>query len=309
METATLNKSGPGHGTLRVQSILYGNDPERIMQTVAHLERAAKVAITGQVIQAVELAYGDSSAEPALRQSDLEKLRGTCQAVSHIEYRFFNKNMGSAAGQNALLSEAKTDLLLVMNPDVMLAPDALIELVRPLARPDVGMVEARQLPIEHPKEYDVQTGETPWATTACLLISVPLIKKLNGFDAESFFLYCDDLDLCWRARLAGYKVIYQPSAAVYHDKRLSETGDWMPSGAEQYYSGEAALMLAHKYSREDIVSELLKTFSTIDIDHLKRAANEYCRRKEAGLLPTPIDPKHKVGYFSQGLYARHRFSL
>ena len=309
MEMAVLNKSEVGSGTLRVQSILYGNEPERIVQTVAHLERAAQAAITAGVMQAVELAYGDSSAKPALEESHLEKLRSSCRAISRIEYRFFNKNMGSAAGQNSLLVDAKTDLLLVMNPDVMLAPDALIELARPLAMPMVGMVEARQLPIEHPKEYDVQTGETPWATTACLLISVPLIKDLKGFDAESFFLYCDDLDLCWRARLAGYKVIYQPSAAVYHDKRLSESGDWMPSGAEQYYSGEAALMLAHKYSREDIVSDLLKTFSTIDIDHLQRAAAEYRRRKEAGLLPTPIDPRHTVGYFSQGLYARHRFSL
>jgi len=171
------------------------------------------------------------------------------------------------------------------------------------------LVEARQLPVEHPKDYNTTTGETGWATTACALIPTTLIKSIDGFDNSSFFLYCDDVDLSWRIRLEGFKVIYQPSAAVFHDKRLSEQGTWLPSGSEQYYSAEAALMMAYKYSRPKLVEELLESFESSQTPNLVRAAKTFTDRREAGSLPTPIDVNHKVSNFNGDFYTNHRFSL
>ncbi|WP_243039096.1 glycosyltransferase family 2 protein [Dyella sedimenti] len=302
---------------LRVHSVLYGNDPERIEQTVAHLNRAADLAISGGAAASVSLTYGDSSPSPVLSSDFLDRVRANSPALRSVDYVHFDGNLGSAKGHNTLIDDAESkaregvelDAILIMNPDVMLAPDTLIELLRPTSNPRVGMVEARQLPIEHPKEYDRSSGETSWATTACALIPIKVLRELNGFDNESFFLYCDDVDFSWRARLAGYQVIYQPSAVVFHDKRLSKNGQWAPTASEQYYSAEAALIMAHKYSRPDIAEKLFKSFSESDTPHLKRAAAEYAERKASNRLPTPIDPEGRVAEFLGDHYTKHRYAL
>ena len=114
-----------------------------------------------------------------------------------------------------------------------------------------AMVEARQTPIEHQKEYDIKTLETQWATTACTVIRGDVFRKIGGFDADTFFLYCDDLDFSWRLRLAGYKIIYQPLAPAYHAKTVSAEGKWQPTQTEVYYSAEAAILMAHKWSNPE----------------------------------------------------------
>jgi GT2 family glycosyltransferase len=295
--------------SLRVHSVLFGNSVERLKQAVDHLERAADLAIAAGSFSSVELVWGDSSPQPTLDASALDALAQHRVAVSKIGYRFFDRNLGSAGGHNRLLEDVGQDCVLFMNPDVMLAPNALIELARPLRDARVGLVEARQLPVEHPKDYDRKSGETSWATTACAIVRTVHLSRVHGFDAESFFLYCDDVDLSWRLRLEGLKIVFQPSAVVFHDKRLSEEGRWTPSMAEKYYSAEAALMLAQKYSREDIARRLVRDFLTSDADYLRRAATTFEQRRAAGKLPTPLDPNHLVAEFVDGLYTRHRFPL
>ena len=305
-------------GHIRVHSVLYDNDPERILQTVAHLDRAADLAIAAGAASSVSLVYGDSSPRPVLDEEALQKMHGRFAALRSIETVFFDANLGSARGHNTLIDHAtrqmeakgvECDNILIMNPDVMLAPDALIELAKPLQNEATALVEARQLPIEHPKEYNPVTGETDWATTACALIRLSVLKELEGFDADSFFLYCDDVDLSWRARLAGYKLVYQPSAVVFHDKRLGSGGVWKPASSEKYYSAEAALFMAHKYSRPDIVKRLLASFEQSDIDYLTKAASTFRERQEKNTLPQPIDKGRKVSKFIGGFYTEHRFNL
>ena len=48
-----------------------------------------------------------------------------------------------------------------------------------------------------------------------MLIKKEIFKKIGGFD-EDYFAYFEDVDLCWRAWLYGYKVIYVPTSIVYH---------------------------------------------------------------------------------------------
>lgn len=310
----SIKKTRQNAGHLRVHSVLYGNEPERVGQSVAHLNRAADLAIAAGVFRSVSLCYGDSSPRTCLNDEFLDTVRASSSAITRIDYLFFDGNLGSAKGHNTLIADAQIqetewEALLIMNPDVMLAPDALIELARPLDDRHVGIVEARQLPIEHPKEYHKSTGETGWATTACALIPMDVIRELDGFDQETFFLYCDDVDFSWRARLAGRRIIYQPSAVVFHDKRLGANGQWAPTTSEQYYSAEAALLMAYKYSRMDITARLLKNFAASDVPHLRKAANEFDRRKEAGELPKQIDCGGIVAEFVGDYYTKHRYSL
>jgi GT2 family glycosyltransferase len=296
--------------TLRIQSILFHNEPGSIRNALRSIRRAADLAIARGIYDKVEVAYGDCSTYAVLGDQEVARLREEHAGYFDLKVTFFGRNLGSAKGHNTLLEDVGTDRVLIMNPDVVLAPDALIELSLPFAQADVGMVEARQLPIEHPKFYDTLTGETPWATTACALIPRHVFSRIGPFDSDTFFLYCDDVDFSWRVRLAGMRVIYQPTATAFHDKRLSDTGGWLPGGAEKYYSAEAALLLAFKWSREDITRRLLHEWQAQDLDYLTRAATEFRRREDANLLPQQLDPEHKVAQFiDDGMYAKHRFGI
>lgn len=298
----------PALGRLRVHSILYGNEAHRIDQAVAHLERAAHVALEAGVFDRVELAYGDCSPKDGLRQT-VQAHGREGSALAAVEYHFFDANLGSAQGHNRLLDLGNSEFVLIMNPDIMMAPNAIVELARVFSDKRIGMAEAKQLPIEHPKQYDAGTGDTPWAATACTLIPREVISALAGFDHETFFLYCDDVDFSWRVKLSGHRVVYCPAAAAFHDKRLGEGGTWNVGWAEKYYSAEAAMLLAYKYSREDLAEEMLTYFERSEDPVWLKAAGEYVRRKKANELPEQIDKDHKVAIFTNGAYANHRFSM
>jgi len=300
--------SEPRLGKLRVQSVLYGNEPHRIAQAIEHLERAARLVQRTGLFEVVELVYGDCSPADTLRDAVLGH-NAAGSALAKVEYVFFDENLGSALGHNRLLETGDSEFVLIMNPDIMMAPNALIELARASADPKVAITEAKQLPIEHPKAYQLATGETSWAATACTLIRRSVLVELKGFDYKTFFLYCDDVDFSWRARLQGYKVIYCPTAAAFHDKRLGAKGVWTVGWAEKYYSAEAALLLAYKYSREDLVEEISTHFEASDDDVWMKALNEFRRRKASGELPQQLDRNRKVAVFTHGVYAQHRFTM
>ncbi|MGV3621468.1 MAG: glycosyltransferase [Archangium sp.] len=274
-----------------------------------HAHRAVELARNRDIIGAVEFVLGDCSSERVFDEAALKALRAQLGADVTLKYEFFGKNLGTARGHNTMFEGCKADFVVVMNPDVLMSPDCLIELFRPFRIDITGMVEARQLPIEHPKDYNSQSGETSWASTACCLIPSRLWRELHGFDADTFFLYCDDVDFSWRVRLQGYKVVFQPSAVAFHDKRLTTSGSWPTSAAERYFSAEAALMLAHKYSRPDVVAAISKDFSVSREPHIKKALATFKERRKKGKLCEPIDPHHIVGEFVHGAYANYRFQL
>jgi GT2 family glycosyltransferase len=63
-------------------------------------------------------------------------------------------------------------------------------------------------------QYD-ETREIFWATGACLFVRSDVFHKLGGFD-EEFFAHMEEIDLCWRAKNQGYKIMYCPSSKIYH---------------------------------------------------------------------------------------------
>jgi len=81
--------------------------------------------------------------------------------------------------------------------------------------PKVGMVEGKQMPHEHPKEYDKKTLETSWCSGACVLIRRTALDQTGLFD-DRFFMYCEDVDLSWRMWQMGWKCLHQPKATILH---------------------------------------------------------------------------------------------
>lgn len=54
-----------------------------------------------------------------------------------------------------------------------------------------------------------------WVSGACFLARTDALRAVGGFD-EGYFLYFEDVDLCWRLRRAGWVVGYEPTAVVVH---------------------------------------------------------------------------------------------
>ena len=294
---------------IQVQSILFNNEPADIKRALEAIDRAATILKRKRNI-IVDVAYGDCSpGKPCMSPEDVKDMEAIL-TNGKFRYTFFNANLGSAQGHNRLAEGVGAGYVLIQNPDVVGAPDYLVHLVESFDDPACGMAEARQLPIEHPKDYDAVTGETSWATTACALIPVDLFIKLQGFDYKTFFHYCDDVDFSWRVRLEGRKVIFQPAAVVFHDKRLKSDGSWNPSSAERYYSIEAAILMAHKYSRPKRVEEVLQMCDHLSEDEVfAKAAAKFREMRELGELPEPLDRDHRVSQFYNDDYAKHRFVI
>jgi GT2 family glycosyltransferase len=126
-------------------------------------------------------------------------------------------NDGFGAGHNRAAAATSAPFLFVLNPDTELPPDCIARL-HAVAVADDGRVaawEARQLPYEHPKIYDAVTLEVPWFSGACVLLRRSAFDAVGGFD-PAYFLYCEDVDLSWRLRSAGWRLRYVPSATVRH---------------------------------------------------------------------------------------------
>lgn len=181
--------------------------------------------------------------EEAVRRADPE-----------VRYHQTGANLGYGAGANrgAALGDDRQAHLLVLNPDTELAPGSVRALVDVLdSNPRIGIAGPR---IEDPdgslypsvrtfpalgdavghaflglvaprnrytRRYRMldwdhsEPAEVDWVSGSCFLARRRAWDEVGGFD-ESYFMYAEDVDLCWRIRQAGWGVAYEPSARVVH---------------------------------------------------------------------------------------------
>jgi GT2 family glycosyltransferase len=149
-------------------------------------------------------------------------------------------NVGFAAGCNLGAGVARGDVVVFLNPDTVVAEGALLQLERALEDPSVGLVMARLRLLGEPNKLnssgiEVHVTGIGWAggygepadsiseprevsapSGTAMAIRAETFRELGGF-AEELFMYLEDLELGWRARLAGYSVLLEPTADVFHD--------------------------------------------------------------------------------------------
>ena len=292
--------------SLQLQAVLYNNTQQEIIKSIESIENAIKNTHK-YIFSKVNIKYGDSSSEKIFTNDDIIELNNQFKNV-HIEYVFLGFNSGTSKGHNILAENCSSDYIQIMNPDIILSPNFFDAIMEPFNNSNVGIVEARQVPIEHPKEYDAETGETGWASMACVVVPAMLFRRLHGLDEKCFFIYCGDVDFSWRVRLEGKIVIYQPQAVVFHSKHLSTTCKWCPTSAEKYYSMEAALFMAYKWSNNKKVKMLLKRWKHASGEP-QQVYQKFMNMKESGTLPPQLDPYGKVATFLGDFYSPNRFSM
>jgi GT2 family glycosyltransferase len=157
------------------------------------------------------------------------------------------KNRGFAPAVNEGIRAARGDVIVLLNNDTEADPRWLEEIARALAEnPRAGMVACklrlfdrrnclhsagdfyrvdgipgnRGVWEEDHGQYDDAHGVFG-ACAGAAAYRQTMFSEIGGFD-EQLGSYCEDVDLNWRARLAGYAVAYAPRAIVYH--RVSATG-------------------------------------------------------------------------------------
>jgi GT2 family glycosyltransferase len=147
-----------------------------------------------------------------------------------LQIRPLHRNAGVAGGNNAGISAGTSDYVALLNPDTRVTPGWLRAMVdRTEREADIGLVEARQIPTELDKYSDPETGDTSWASTGGALVRRRALEQVGPFD-ERFFMYEDDVDLCWRLWLGGWRCVYDRDA-VYehrpHDERKLSPFLWL----------------------------------------------------------------------------------
>jgi GT2 family glycosyltransferase len=160
------------------------------------------------------------------------------------------RNTGFAGAANAGIDAVDTDLVAVLNSDARPATDWLEQL---LAQPDDPRVWAWGSVLVSPDgvvesagdHYDragyatklgncaavADLPESPYPVFAppgaCPLMRRDVVRALGGY-CERFFLYYEDVDLSFRAALAGHRAVVVPTAQVEHDLGRSSAGSARP---------------------------------------------------------------------------------
>lgn len=298
-----------GLPSVRVQVVLFRQQLSDLWRLVPAVAASARSAIAAEYAGSVSLAFGDCSTRPLLGEGDLEPLRAEALSagLASLTYEHFNANLGSSGGSNRLAEDCRESFILVLNPDTYPAPTMLERMLAQFHDPSVGAVDAHQLPLEHPKDFDPISGDSSWLSGSCMLVRTDIFHALSGFDSEHFFLYCDDVDFSWRVRLRGLRTVHEPRAVVFHDKRIDQDGRITATALEEFYGCLGRLMLTHKFARPDLVAETVATIEAVGSADQRAALEEWERRKESGAVPAVLEGASAVAQFVGGEYARHRF--
>ena len=186
--------------------VTYNNSDYELERCFASIESSVRYANTNLIKSSIYVIdNGDKSKiEPCM-----------------LKFKHFDSlgNVGFGAAHNVMLNEAFSggaDFYIAVNPDGALHAEALNSIIR-MAQADKipSIIEALQFPDEHPKLYDPVTFETNWASGALMTIPKQIYDSIGGFD-ETFFMYCEDVDLSWRAKLNGFKIKTCPTALFFH---------------------------------------------------------------------------------------------
>jgi len=153
-------------------------------------------------------------------------------------------NRGFGQGSNVGARRAEGAYLAFLNPDTVVEPGWLGALIEALeADPQAGLATSKILLLADPAQINTCGNEMHYTgltlcrglgmdrgaysepaqvsavSGAAFAIRRDVYEALGGFD-EDFFLYMEDTDLSWRARLAGYKCLYVPQSVLHHDYGL-----------------------------------------------------------------------------------------
>lgn len=225
-----------------VVSVVHYNTPDLLKKFLASIAKEASPLRVKTVVV-------DNASTPPLTREDLA-------AFPEVELVSNARNAGFGRANNQVFRRWRGKYHLVTNPDVLIPAGGLGALVKTLeADPSLGAVGARLLYADGrlqpscrryptlrtvllrgflseekalrfaPIRRYLMEGELPegpravdWLLGSCLLVRRQALDAVEGFD-EGFFMYYEDIDLCYRLNAAGRPVHYRPDVEWVHDYR------------------------------------------------------------------------------------------
>jgi GT2 family glycosyltransferase len=194
-----------------------------------------------------------------------------------------HKNIGFAKGINTAAKQANGEYLFFLNSDADLTNNGIQEIVSFMdSSPSIGigggillnadgsrqrsygsfytlsvaikmLIGGDRLEMQG-KQYSKPT-RVDWTSGGYMVIKNNLFKELGGFD-ENFFMYMEDVELCYRAHKAGYKTYIFPQAVAIHKQHGSANRSF---AIERIYEG---LMYFYKKHKSVVEYTLLKLIIT-----------------------------------------------
>jgi len=165
-----------------------------------------------------------------------------------VKILLFDRNYGFAEGYNRALAQIEADYFVILNSDVEVTSGWLKPMLDYLeqhadvaaCQPKIlsydkrtyfehagaagGFIDFLGYPFcrgrilavteEDRGQYD-EVCDVFWATGACLLIRADIFKNAGGFD-DDFFAHMEEIDLCWRLKSRGYRIVCVPESKVFH---------------------------------------------------------------------------------------------
>ena len=207
----------------------------------------------------------------ASEDGSAERIQERCQSVTVIRA---NANVGFAEGNNIGICEAlrrASARILLLNNDTVIDKHALAEMVGSFShdstvgivgakiyyfdRPDIlwfagGYLNPHAARYGHYGIGETDTGQyddnesTDYVTGCCLMFRKEVVEKI-GLLESAYFAYLEDADFCLRARTAGFKLLYQPRALIYH--KVSSTSAW-DSPVYLYFNLRNKLLFLRRHS-------------------------------------------------------------
>jgi len=225
------------------------------------------------------------------------------------------QNRGFAGACNAGMSAASGDLLVLLNNDTEADSHWITEVVAAFDRhPEAGIVASKMLLFDRRDTFHTtgdfyrldgvpgnrgvwqkdrgQYDKEEWVFSAnggSAAYRRSLLEQVGWLD-EDFFYSCEDVDLAWRAQLAGWRCVYAPRAVVYH--KLSATGGGVTAS---FYDGRNFIYLLAKDYPGDLWRRywwaILRAQGRITLDALRAwrgaAARARLRGQRMGILGLP----------------------
>ncbi|MCI0530463.1 MAG: glycosyltransferase family 2 protein [candidate division Zixibacteria bacterium] len=193
-------------------------------------------------------------------------------------------NIGYARGANQGIAKSSGEHILLLNPDTIARLDQINKLVDIMkSQIDVGILGSKVVGKSGERQFSARNfpgfavyfsnaqswlnrirpknrwsrrylgkdldstmpTETDWVSGSAMLIKRELIKSIGGFDSK-YFMYVEDVDICRRARSAGWKVLYCPEIEITHYSGRSTSQKKFKMLAEHHKS---MYYYFHKYYR------------------------------------------------------------
>lgn len=164
-----------------------------------------------------------------------------------VEVLVLQENHGFANGYNVAMQRVEAEIYVLLNSDVRVTAGWVETVVEVFRDPGVGAAQPKILAEADPDRFEYAGGaggfldylgypfcrgrvfthterdegqydgrtEVFWASGAALFCRADVFHALGGFEPE-FFAHAEEIDLCWRMKRAGYRVLAEPAATVYH---------------------------------------------------------------------------------------------